>query len=61
MDFNVTRNFTVFGRPAKWFVQVFNLYTRRNEWFVQFDDENPEVDVVKMLPIVPSVGVSFEF
>jgi len=61
LDFSVTRAFTAFGQPATWYVQFFNLYTRRNEWFVQFDRQEPTVDVIKMLPIVPSIGVSFSF
>ena len=42
-------------------MQVFNVYSRRNEWFVQFDTTSPDVTVAKMLPIVPSLGVNFEF
>jgi hypothetical protein len=61
MDFSVTREFRMFGRPAEWFVQFFNLYGRRNEWFVQFDDKKPDVEVAKMLPIIPSLGVKFNF
>ncbi len=60
-DFSVTRAFTAFGQPASCYVQLFNLYSRRNEWFVQFDNDKPDVEVVKMLPIVPSLGVSFSF
>lgn len=61
MDFSATRDFRLFGRPANAFLQVFNLYSRRNEWFVQFDDEKPEVDVIRMLPVVPSLGIEFAF
>lgn len=61
LDVSARRNFTAFGRPAQWFVQVFNIYSRRNEWFVQFDTDSPDVTVAKMLPIVPSLGVNFEF
>ena len=61
MDVSVTRDFRLFGRPAEWFVQFFNLYSRRNEWFVQFDDEVADVEVVKMLPIIPSLGMNFTF
>jgi hypothetical protein len=60
-DFSITRAFTAFGQPAQWYLQFFNLYSRRNEWFVQFDNDQPDAEVVKMLPIVPSLGVSFSF
>jgi hypothetical protein len=61
MDFSATRDFRLFGLPASAFFQVFNLYSRRNEWFVQFDDQKPTVDVIRMLPIVPSLGIEFAF
>ena len=42
---------------------VFNAYNRRNEWFVQYDADNPETDpdVIKMLPIIPTLGINFAF
>jgi hypothetical protein len=63
LDVSVTRDVTWFGRSCQWFVQVFNVYSRRNEWFVQYDLDGPgaEPDVVRMLPIVPSLGVNVEF
>ena len=63
LDVSVTRDFSLFGRDAAWFIQVFNLYSRRNEWFVQYgeNEDGVEVEVVKMLPIIPSVGVNFTF
>jgi len=61
IDVSITRDFRLFGRRGEWFAQFFNLYSRRNEWFVQFDDELPDVEVVKMLPIVPSLGANFTF
>lgn len=63
LDVSVSRDFTWFGQSFEWFVQVFNLYSRRNEWFVQYNLDEPtaEPDVVKMLPIIPSLGINFEF
>lgn len=60
-DVSVKRAFAAFGKPASVYLQVFNLYSRRNEWFVQFANDKPDADVFKMLPIVPSLGVSFSF
>ncbi|MBZ0268255.1 TonB-dependent receptor, partial [bacterium] len=37
LDVSVARRFTAFAHPAEWTFQVFNLYSRRNEWFVQYD------------------------
>jgi hypothetical protein len=63
MDLSVKRKFGLFGADAEGFVQVFNAYNRRNEWFVQYDVDDPETDpkVVKMLPIVPTIGINFGF
>ena len=61
IDFSVTRDFTMFGRSAQWYLQIYNLYSRRNEWFVQFDDQEPKVEVAKQLPIIPSLGLQFSF
>ncbi len=63
MDVSVTRDFTMFGKQAKWMVQVFNIYSRRNEWFVQYNTEDLSTmpEVFKMLPLIPSLGVEFDF
>jgi hypothetical protein len=63
LDVSVARSFSLFGLPAEWNVQIFNLYSRRNEWFIQYntDDVATEPEVVRQLPIIPSLGVRFEF
>ncbi|MBK37260.1 MAG: TonB-dependent receptor [Gemmatimonadetes bacterium] len=62
LDLSMKRKFNLFGTQAEWYLQVFNVYNRRNEWFVENDnggDQSPRV--FKMLPIVPTVGVDFGF
>ena len=63
LDVSVTRHGSLFGSKADYFFQVFNIYNRRNEWFVQYGTDDPETDVevVHQLPIVPTIGVNFEF
>ena len=63
IDLNVSRRFRLFGSDAEAYLQVFNAYNRRNEWFVQYDADRPETEpkVVKMLPIVPTFGINFKF
>ena len=41
----------------------FNVYNRRNEWFITYDPDDLGVDpdVIKMLPIVPTLGINFGF
>lgn len=63
LDVSVEKRFALLGRPATWFVQVFNLYSRRNDWFVELDPDDPSgaPSVVRQLPIVPSAGLRVEF
>jgi hypothetical protein len=63
LDVGLTRDFTLAGRTGQWLIQVFNVYSWRNEWFVQYEDEDGVADprVVKQLPIIPSLGVSLDF
>ncbi len=63
LDFSARRPFGLFGLPAEFVFEVFNVTNRRNEWFVQYDTdaEVTEVTVVRMLPVIPSVGVNFAF
>ena len=51
-----TYDFRMFGLPAQFIIQVFNLYSRRNEWFVQYDLEDGEAEatVFRMLPVITS-------
>ncbi len=63
LDLSVTRHGRLFGAKPDYFLQVFNVYSRRNEWFVQYDAGNPvtEPEITHQLPIVPTIGVNFEF
>jgi hypothetical protein len=63
LDVSAARRFNLFGAPAEVYLQIFNLYSRRNDWFVEYDVEDDSIDprVVRQLPIIPSIGVDFEF
>ena len=63
LDASASREFGLWGLDVEFYVQIFNLYSRQNEWFVQFDTENPETEpeVIKQLPIVPTLGFNFSF
>ena len=63
LDLSVTRDLNIFGRKAQFYLQVFNALNRRNEWFIQYDTQNPDTDpeVIKMLPIIPTMGLNFTF
>jgi hypothetical protein len=63
LDLNVTRHGHLFGARADWYLQIFNVYNRKNEWFVQYDTDDPETvpKIVHQLPIIPTIGVNFDF
>lgn len=63
MDLNITRDLNILGLRSQFYLQIFNLYSRRNEWFIQYDTNNPntEPEVVKMLPVIPTIGLNFKF
>ena len=63
LDASASREFGLWGLDVEFYLQIFNLYSRRNEWFVQFNTKNPETEpeVVKQLPIVPTLGFNFSF
>ena len=63
MDVSIKRRLRFWGTDWGAYVQVFNVYNRRNEWFVQYDTSESDVDpeVVKMLPILPTIGINFSF
>jgi len=61
LDLGVSRRFRLFGLPARAVLQFSNFYNRRNEWFVQYDAKTAEAEVIKQLPIIPSLGLEFSF
>ena len=63
MDLSLKRKIGWFGSDSEIFLQVFNLYNRRNEWFITYDPnhDGAGADVIKMLPIVPTLGINFRF
>lgn len=63
VDLSASRETKLFGQKAEWVFQIFNVYSRRNDWFIEFNSEEDvtEAKVVKQLPIIPSVGLNFEF
>ena len=63
LDAGVRRQVRLFGAEAEFYLQVFNLYNRRNEWFIQYhpEDSEKEPTVVRMLPVLPTFGFDFRF
>ncbi len=63
LDAGARRQVRLFGAEAEFYLQVFNLYNRRNEWFIQYhpEDSEKEPTVVRMLPVLPTFGFDFRF
>lgn len=63
LDVGMRRTFGLFGADVDFYLQIFNAYNRRNEWFVQYNpsDSTEQPIVVRMLPIVPTFGFDFRF
>ncbi len=63
LDISARRSLRLRGTDSEFYVQIFNVYSRRNEWFLQLDSVHPEVDPrqIKQLPIVPTLGFNFSF
>ena len=63
LDVSASRLFGLWRTASEFYVQIFNVYSRRNEWFLQLDSVDPEVDPrkIKQLPIIPTLGFNFNF
>ena len=63
LDVSTGRSFELWGADSEFYVQIFNVYSRRNEWFVPLDSVEPEVAPrkIKQLPIIPTLGFNFAF
>ena len=63
LDAGARRHVRLFGAEVEFYLQIFNLYNRRNEWFIQYhpEDSEREPTVVGMLPILPTFGFDFRF
>ncbi len=63
LDVSITKKFLFFGLKGSYYFQIFNVYSHRNVWFKQFDTEKNPVEItdIRLLPIIPTVGLDFEF
>lgn len=63
LNLNVNYNTTVWDLPFRVFLDVFNVYSRRDIWFRFYDTTQPipEVTDVRLLPIIPTVSVELRF
>lgn len=63
LDLSATLHGHLFGVPVDYYAQVFNVYNRKNEWFVQYDTESrsgADPKIVHQLPLIPTIGINFD-
>ena len=67
LDISLTYKHHYDGWVLAPFIQIFNIGNRENVWFIEYDSEEKEnqiiqtVDTTDMFPILPTIGVKFEF
>ncbi|MBU3699741.1 MAG: TonB-dependent receptor [Candidatus Kapabacteria bacterium] len=63
LNVNVNYNTTLYGLPFRLFLDVYNVYSRRDIWFRLFQTEDgiPTVSDVRLLPILPSISAELRF
>ena len=65
LDVGTRRTLKLFGEgvDAEIYFQIFNIYNRHNEWFIEYDAEDSakKPKVVRMLPLLPTFGFDFRF
>ncbi|MBN2425587.1 MAG: TonB-dependent receptor [Calditrichaceae bacterium] len=63
MDLSLTYKIQYKNWSMSPYLQIFNIGNRKNVWFIEYDyDEGkPEIEVIQMMPLLPTVGVNFVF
>ncbi|MGE5180133.1 MAG: TonB-dependent receptor [Bacteroidota bacterium] len=62
LDLSATLHGHLFGARVDYYAQIFNVYDRKNEWFIQYDVNNTvtEPKIVHQLPLIPTIGINFD-
>jgi len=63
LNINANYNTILFGLPAKVLIDIYNVYSRRDIWFVVYNNRGPVTEVldVRLLPIIPTVSLEVKF
>ena len=65
MDLNIMRNFSWFGLPWEFSLNIYNVYNRMNPFAIYIDyDYETDKDVLKQItlfPLIPTFGLSVKF
>jgi hypothetical protein len=63
LNLNINYNTHIWDLPFRVFLDVFNVYSRRDIWFryLETDSGRPVVTDVRLLPILPTISVELKF
>ncbi|MCX6154783.1 MAG: TonB-dependent receptor [Candidatus Kapabacteria bacterium] len=63
LNLNANYSFLIWGQKAKLYMDIFNVYSRRDIWFRFYNTRVTPITVedVKLLPILPSVSIEVKF
>ncbi|UCD06525.1 MAG: TonB-dependent receptor [candidate division WOR-3 bacterium] len=64
LDLHLEKNMKIFGLKGSWYIDVINVYNRKNIAFytVDYDEDPPEINKYVLLPIpIPSFGFNLTF
>ncbi|NQW30354.1 MAG: TonB-dependent receptor [Ignavibacteria bacterium] len=63
LNLNVNYKTTIFDLPLRIFLDIYNVYSRRDIWFRYYDTTKPlpEVTDVRLLPILPTISFELKF
>lgn len=63
LNLNINYNTTLFDLPFRIFLDIFNVYSRRDIWFRFYDTTKaiPTVTDVRLLPILPTISFELKF
>lgn len=63
LNLNVNYSTTLWDLPFRFFLDIYNVYSRRDIWFRYYDTSKPVTTVtdVRLLPILPTISVEVRF
>ncbi len=64
LDLHIEKNMKVFGLNGSWYLDVINVYNRKNIAFftIDYDQDPPEINKYSLLPVpIPSFGFNLSF
>ncbi|MCX7880260.1 MAG: TonB-dependent receptor [Ignavibacteria bacterium] len=63
LNISISYSFKTFKLPSKLILDIFNVYSRRDIWFRYYNTNKdlPQIEDVKLLPIIPTLSYEIKF